>query len=78
MTATRGATLNTVSRERRDPRGADKGARPKGGRVESQISDRKSTPTSPSRRAAVERSAGALTGIYEPDYLATLRDDWPA
>lgn len=30
------------------------------------------------RRAAVHRTAGALTGVYEPDELAELRRDWPA
>jgi hypothetical protein len=30
------------------------------------------------RRAAVEATSGALTGVYEPDYLDRLRDDWPA
>jgi hypothetical protein len=26
--------------------------------------------------AAVEETAGALTGVYEPGYLASLREDW--
>src|SRR4051812_24055217 len=30
------------------------------------------------RRAAIQRTSGALTGAYEPDYLERLRDDWPA
>lgn len=30
------------------------------------------------RRGAVARTSGALTGVFGPDYLATLRDDWPA
>jgi hypothetical protein len=30
------------------------------------------------RREAVRRTSGALTGVYEPDYLERLRDDWPA
>ncbi len=30
------------------------------------------------RRDAIRRTSGALTGTYEPDYLARLRDDWPA
>ncbi len=29
------------------------------------------------RQAAVERTAGALTGAYPSDYLKRLRDDWP-
>lgn len=29
------------------------------------------------RRAAIERSSGALTGLYEPGYLDELRKDWP-
>jgi hypothetical protein len=29
-------------------------------------------------RAAVERTSGALTGIYRPDELAALREEWPA
>jgi hypothetical protein len=31
-----------------------------------------------SRRDAVRRTSGALTGAYEPGYLEGLRDDWPA
>jgi len=30
------------------------------------------------RRAAVAETAGALSGVYEPDELARLREDWPA
>lgn len=30
------------------------------------------------RSAAVEETAGALTGVYRPDELERLRDDWPA
>jgi hypothetical protein len=30
------------------------------------------------RRSAVERTSGALTGVYPSDYLERLRDDWPA
>jgi hypothetical protein len=30
------------------------------------------------RRAAVERTRGALTGVYPEGYLSRLRDEWPA
>ena len=30
------------------------------------------------RRAAIRRTTGALTGVYESDDLERLRDDWPA
>jgi hypothetical protein len=30
------------------------------------------------RSAAVEETAGALTGVYRPDELKRLREDWPA
>jgi hypothetical protein len=30
------------------------------------------------RSAAVKETAGALTGIYRPDELDRLREDWPA
>jgi hypothetical protein len=30
------------------------------------------------RRAAVERTAGALTGVYARGSLEELRDEWPA
>jgi hypothetical protein len=30
------------------------------------------------RRDAVERTAGALKGVYGENYLAQLREDWPA
>lgn len=30
------------------------------------------------RREAVARTSGALTGVYGRDYLAELREDWPA
>jgi len=30
------------------------------------------------RMAAIRRTSGALTGVYEPGYLERLRDDWPA
>ncbi len=29
------------------------------------------------RREAVRRTSGALTGVYPPDYLEQLREDWP-
>lgn len=29
-------------------------------------------------RAAVERTSGALTGIYQPGDLDALRQEWPA
>ena len=28
------------------------------------------------RRDAVARTSGALTGVYGPDYLSALREDW--
>jgi hypothetical protein len=30
------------------------------------------------RRAAVSETAGVLSGVYEPEELARLREDWPA
>lgn len=30
------------------------------------------------RAAAIEETAGALTGVYRPDELERLREDWPA
>jgi hypothetical protein len=30
------------------------------------------------RNAAVKETAGALTGVYRPDELDRLREDWPA
>lgn len=30
------------------------------------------------RRLAVEETAGALSGVYEPGELERLREDWPA
>jgi hypothetical protein len=30
------------------------------------------------RSDAIRRTSGALTGVYEADHLARLRDDWPA
>ena len=29
------------------------------------------------RRAAIVETAGALSGVYEPEELARLREDWP-
>lgn len=29
------------------------------------------------RRAAVDATAGAFTGLYPPNYLEELRKDWP-
>jgi hypothetical protein len=29
------------------------------------------------RRQAVEATAGAMTGVFGPDYLTELREDWP-
>jgi hypothetical protein len=40
--------------------------------------DRCLPPTPAARRASVEETAGALTGVYAPDELASLRKDWPA
>ena len=40
--------------------------------------EREDAETQSDRRAAVERTAGALTGAYPPDYLKRLRDDWPS
>lgn len=30
------------------------------------------------RRSVIERTSGVLTGVYEPGYLETLRQEWPA
>lgn len=30
------------------------------------------------RPTAIEETAGALTGVYRPDELERLREDWPA
>jgi len=30
-----------------------------------------------SRRQAIEATAGALAGVFGPDYLEELREDWP-
>jgi hypothetical protein len=36
------------------------------------------TRTTADRRAAIERTGGALTGSYPAGYLDDLRGDWPA
>lgn len=30
------------------------------------------------RNAAIKETAGALTGVYQPNELERLREDWPA
>ena len=40
--------------------------------------DRERAEESARRRDAVRRTSGALTGVYEPDYLERLREDWPS
>jgi len=30
------------------------------------------------RRDSIERTAGALTGLYGDEYMRELREDWPA
>lgn len=30
------------------------------------------------RLAAIKRTAGSLSGLYDSDYLERLREDWPA
>jgi len=39
------------------------------------VADREATAR---QREAVARTHGALTGAYEPNCLARLREDWPA
>ena len=41
------------------------------------VIDREQGDSIARRRAAIRRTSGALTGAYEPDYRARLRDDWP-
>jgi hypothetical protein len=49
-----------------------------GRRDEPQISGQgERPPTSATRRAAVEHTAGALTGVYAAGELTSLREDWP-
>jgi len=33
--------------------------------------------TAQSRRQAIERTSGALAGVYGPGYLEEMRQDWP-
>ena len=40
--------------------------------------DRERAEATARRQEAVRRTNGALTGAYEPGYLESLRDDWPA
>jgi len=40
--------------------------------------DREHADAAARRRAAIQRTSGALTGAYEPGYLERLREDWPA
>jgi hypothetical protein len=30
------------------------------------------------RLAAIKRTSGSLSGVYDGDYLERLREDWPA
>jgi hypothetical protein len=43
-----------------------------------EVLDRERGEATARRREAVKRTSGALTGAYEPGYLESLRDDWPA
>jgi hypothetical protein len=46
---------------------------------EAEISGQGNRPlTSAARRAAVEQTAGTLTGAYASGELTSLREDWPA
>ena len=42
------------------------------------VIDRDQHEATERRRDAIRRTSGALTGAYEPGYLESLRDDWPA
>jgi len=42
-----------------------------------EVLDRERAEATARRRDAVQRTSGALTGTYEPEYLERLRDDWP-
>lgn len=47
--------------------------------LEANVADRRARENRRQRRlAAVRRHSGVLTGTYGPDYLAGLRDEWPA
>ena len=47
--------------------------------LEADVADRRARENRRQRRlAAVRRHSGVLTGTYGPDYLAGLRDEWPA
>jgi hypothetical protein len=39
---------------------------------------RESEQAAERRREAIRRTSGALSGVYDDDYLSRLRDDWPA
>jgi hypothetical protein len=42
------------------------------------VLDRERDDDGARRREAIQRTSGVLTGVYEPEYLERLRDDWPA
>ena len=44
----------------------------------SQAIEREHLHASTRRAAGIEATKGALAGVYGPDYLAQLREDWPA
>ena len=44
----------------------------------SQAIEREHLHASTRRAADIEATKGALAGVYGPDYLAQLREDWPA
>jgi hypothetical protein len=43
-----------------------------------EVIDRDRDEAGARRREAIRRTSGALTGAYEPGYMESLRDDWPA
>jgi hypothetical protein len=47
-----------------------------GPRPDAETAERHEPPAD--RRTAAEQTAGAMTGVYGPDHLATLREDWSA